>query len=137
MDIHPTLYVVSPRWSRLDSVVWPMENRFGSSLNQIKGWTTVRESYPRALGQAPLLSRRRGSQYAVQTAFLHFLVHVRVLPSDVVVSPEQKKYYNSGLNIQSGAATCTESFAKCFLRVPQAVGLYCSCHAAQASEANF
>ena len=26
-------------------VVWPMDNCLGSSLNQIQGWTTVRESY--------------------------------------------------------------------------------------------
>ena len=28
--------------------VWPMENKLGSSLNQIQGWITVRESYSRA-----------------------------------------------------------------------------------------
>ena len=32
-----------------------MENWLGSSLNQIHGWTTVRESYCRALEQGPLL----------------------------------------------------------------------------------
>ena len=37
--------------------VWPMENWCGSSLNQIQGWTTVRESYSRALEQGPLLYR--------------------------------------------------------------------------------
>ena len=31
-----------------------MENWLGSSLNQIQGWTTVRESYSRALEQGPL-----------------------------------------------------------------------------------
>ena len=36
--------------------VWPRENWLGSSLNQIQGWTTVRESYSRALEQGPLLS---------------------------------------------------------------------------------
>ena len=36
-----------------------------------------------------------------------------------------------------GAATCSEGFVNVFLRVPQAVGLYCSCHAAQASRGNF
>ena len=36
------------------SAVWPMENWLGSSLNQILGWTTVRESYSRALEQGPL-----------------------------------------------------------------------------------
>ena len=34
--------------------VWPMENWFGSFFNQIQGWTTVRESYSRALEQGPL-----------------------------------------------------------------------------------
>ena len=31
-----------------------MENWLGSSLNQIQGWTAVRESYSRALEQGPL-----------------------------------------------------------------------------------
>ena len=31
-----------------------MENWPGSSLNQIQGWTTVRESYSRVLEQGPL-----------------------------------------------------------------------------------
>ena len=35
--------------------VWPTENWLGSSLNQIQGWTTVRESYSRALEQRPLI----------------------------------------------------------------------------------
>ena len=35
--------------------VLPMENWLGSSLNKIQGWTTVRESYSRALEQGPLL----------------------------------------------------------------------------------
>ena len=35
--------------------VWPTDNWLGSSLNQIQGWTTVRESYSRALEQGPLL----------------------------------------------------------------------------------
>ena len=34
----------------------------------------------------------------------------------------------------SGHGKC---FVKCFLRVPQAVELYCSCHAAQANKGNF
>ena len=34
--------------------VWPMENWLGSSLNQIQGWTAVRESYSRALEQGPI-----------------------------------------------------------------------------------
>ena len=34
--------------------VWPMEIWLGSSLNQIQGWTTARESYSRALEQEPL-----------------------------------------------------------------------------------
>ena len=35
--------------------VLPMENWLGSSLNQIQVWTTVRESYSRALEQGPLI----------------------------------------------------------------------------------
>ena len=34
--------------------VWPLENWLGSSLNQLQGCTTVRESYSRALEQGPL-----------------------------------------------------------------------------------
>ena len=34
--------------------VWPTENWLSSSMNQIQGWTTVRESYSRALEQGPL-----------------------------------------------------------------------------------
>ena len=41
--------------------VWPMENWLGSSLNQIQGWTTVRESYSRALEQGPLFAAQRFS----------------------------------------------------------------------------
>ena len=37
-----------------------MENWLGTSLNQIKGWTTVREYYSRALEQAPLLMTAAG-----------------------------------------------------------------------------
>ena len=40
-------------------------------------------------------------------------------------------------SLQSGAATCWEGFVTCFLRVPQAAGLSCGCHAAQASNGNF
>ena len=40
-------------------------------------------------------------------------------------------------SVLGAAATCSEGFVNCFLRVPQAVGLYCSCHAAQASKGNF
>ena len=32
-------------------------------------------------------------------------------------------------HLQSGATTCSEGFVKYFLRVPQAVGLYCNCRA--------
>ena len=42
-----------------------------------------------------------------------------------------------GCCIQSGAATCIKGFVKCVLRVSQAVWLYCSCHAAQASKGSF
>ena len=38
--------------------------------------------------------------------------------------------------IHSGAATCRRGFVTCFLRVPQAVGLFCSCNAARASKGN-
>ena len=41
------------------------------------------------------------------------------------------------INLPVGAATCSKGFVNSFLRVPQAVGLYCSCHAAQASKGNF
>ena len=39
--------------------------------------------------------------------------------------------------MQSGAAGREKGFLKCFLRVPQAVGLYCSFPAAQASVEDF
>ena len=35
--------------------------------------------------------------------------------------------------VQPGAAGCEKGSVECFLRVPQAAGLYCSCHAAQAA----
>ena len=38
--------------------VWPTENWLGSSMNHIQGWTTVRESYSRALEQGPLVRVR-------------------------------------------------------------------------------
>ena len=38
--------------------------------------------------------------------------------------------------VPGDAATCSEGFVYFFFRVPQAVGLYCSCHAAQASKGN-
>ena len=37
--------------------VWPMEEWLGSSLNQIQGWTIVRESFSRALEQGSLQLR--------------------------------------------------------------------------------
>ena len=58
--------------------VWPMENWLGSSLNKIQGWTTVRESYSRALEQGPLgfqfplplshrpLSREKGRDFGMR-----------------------------------------------------------------------
>ena len=46
--------------------VLPMENWLGSSLNQIQGWTTVRESYSRALEQGPLRRRRRWQEMVRQ-----------------------------------------------------------------------
>ena len=39
--------------------------------------------------------------------------------------------------VQCGASGCERGFVKCFQRVPQAVGLYCSCRAAKASKGNF
>ena len=39
--------------------------------------------------------------------------------------------------VQSGASDCEKGFVNCFLRVLQAVGLYCSCRAAQARKDNF
>ena len=53
-------------FSMMDQVrlcaVWPMENLLGSSLNQIQGWTTVRESYSHALEQGSLhIPNRKGS----------------------------------------------------------------------------
>ena len=38
---------------------------------------------------------------------------------------------------QVGRPLVPRGFVRCFLRVPQAVGLYCSCHDAPASEGNF
>ena len=46
-------------------------------------------------------------------------------------------FLNQVSKIPGGAATCSKGFVHFFLRVPQAVGLYCSCHAAQASKGNF
>ena len=39
--------------------------------------------------------------------------------------------------LQSGAAGWGKGFVTCFLRVPEAAGLNCSCHAAQATNRNF
>ena len=39
--------------------------------------------------------------------------------------------------LPGGAATCFEGFVNFFFESSQAVGLYCSCHAAQASKGNF
>ena len=41
------------------------------------------------------------------------------------------------IDLQSGAAGCEKGFVKCFLRVSQAIGLYCSCQAAKLSKGNF
>ena len=40
--------------------VWFMDNWLGSSLNHIQGWTTVRDSYSRALQVGPLLPKEKG-----------------------------------------------------------------------------
>ena len=47
------MYVVSPWWNRSGSVLF---GPWRTSLNQIQGRTTVRESYPHDLEQGPLLS---------------------------------------------------------------------------------
>ena len=39
--------------------------------------------------------------------------------------------------VWSSRLGCKKGFVKYCPRVPQAVGLYCSCHAAQASKGNF
>ena len=38
-----------------------MDNWLGSSLNQVQGWTTVRESYSRASEQRPLSETERST----------------------------------------------------------------------------
>ena len=40
-------------------------------------------------------------------------------------------------HLQSEASGCERGSVKCFLRVPQATLLYCSCHVAQASKGFF
>ena len=50
--------------------VWPIENWLGSSLNQIRGWTTVRESYSRALEQGTLLFPESDQEIKIQTLLL-------------------------------------------------------------------
>ena len=70
-----------------------------------------------------------------------------VVQCDTLIRPpnlsNERRPYKRGwpnmraLLLQSGAETCSVGFVKCFLRVPQAVGLYCSCHAAQAIKGNF
>ena len=51
------------------SAGWPMEHWLNFSLNQIQGWTTVQESYSRALEQGPL-SLGRGTQWRRRYFFL-------------------------------------------------------------------
>ena len=46
-------------------VVWPTENWLGSSLNQILGWMTVRESYSCALELGPLPPARAARLFYV------------------------------------------------------------------------
>ena len=46
-------------------------------------------------------------------------------------------YIHFSLSVQGYSSGHGKGFVKCFLRVPQAVGLYCSRHAAQASKGNF
>ena len=71
--------------------VWPMENWLGSSLEQIQGWTTVRESYSRALEPGPLTAnvRLRGRwtrllpSFPLSILFGHSTVHCNRMPSSV------------------------------------------------------
>ena len=51
--------------------VWPTENWLGASLNQIQGWTTVQESYSRALDQGTR-RRRRDSFVLPQSSNVYF-----------------------------------------------------------------
>ena len=55
--------------------VWSMENWLSSFLNQIQGWTTVRESYLCALEQGPLLV---GRQKANTDRSCHALIGARI-----------------------------------------------------------
>ena len=48
-----------------------MDNWLGSSLNQIQGWNTVRESYSRALEQVPLLFCFLNYLSIIARSFLH------------------------------------------------------------------
>ena len=50
---------------------------------------------------------------------------------------EEEKDHQGGWDLQSGAASCSEGFVNGFLRVPLAVGVYCSSHAAQENKGNF
>ena len=56
--------------------VWPMENWLGSSLNHIQGWTTVRESYSRALEQGPL-DTTAGRKFLSPLNHLELRLHTR------------------------------------------------------------
>ena len=61
-------------------------------------------------------------------------MRVNVSPSFIRLN--QANLWKSSHFLPGGAATCSEGFVINFLRDPQAVGLYCSCHAAQASKRN-
>ena len=121
-DIHPTLYVVSPRWKRLDSAVWP---RLGSSLIQTQSWTTVRESYSRALEEGPLLQPHF---YPPLTRVASPQLKIgqnkrrrrRRRKQHVRWKSQQRELTALHCAVLGGAATCSEGFVICFPKVPLA-----------------
>ena len=76
--------------------VWPTENWHGTSLNQIQGWTTVRESYSRALEQGPLLFALLSSPPLVLLHHLHAHlddVHVRLVVVVAATAPRSSSFF--------------------------------------------
>ena len=122
-DIHPTLYVVSPRWKRLDSAVWP---RLGSSLIQTQSWTTVRESYSRALEEGPLLQPHfyppltRVASPQLKIGQNKRRRRRRRRKQHVRWKSQQRELTALHCAVLGGAATCSEGFVICFLKVPLA-----------------
>ena len=83
--------------------VWPTENWLGSSLNQIQGWTTVRESYSRALEQGPLLFALLSSPPLVLLHHLHAHlddVHVRLVVVVAAAPAPRSSSFFKGLEDQ-------------------------------------